>query len=170
MTSPVGGGGGKQKWHIVTLGGGLVQVTHRFSIKKYGFFSLHFFIKYNSRVSYHRDESYTYINNFHNVEMFFFFPLCTWFYSSSFSKIIFFRKVEQKLIYTFCRKKNPENSLKTMHMGIFGHNFRVWTSTKHRPILYENNEKSFVFLIKWGKSYSSTRNQKITGICGTVVA
>ena len=32
-----------------------------------------------------------------------------------------------------------------MHMGIFGHNFRVWTSTKHRPILYENNEKSFVF-------------------------
>ena len=44
-------------------------------------------------------------------------------------------------------EKNPENSLKTMHMGIFGHNFRVWTSTKHRPILYENNEKIFVFLM-----------------------
>ena len=119
MTPPVGGeGGGKQKWHIVTLRGGLVQVTHRFSIKKYEIFSLHFFIKYNTRVSYHGDESYTYINNFHNVEMFFFFPICTWFYSSSFSKTIFFRKVEQKLIYILYKKK-PENSLKTMHMGIF---------------------------------------------------
>ena len=35
-------------------------------------------------------------------------------------------------------------------MGIFGHNFRVSTSKKHPRIIYKNNEKSFVFLIKWG--------------------
>ena len=100
------GGGGKQKWHIVTLGGGLVQVTHRFSIKKYEIFSLHFFIKYNTRVSYHGDESYTYINNFHNVEMFFFFPICAWFYSSSFSKTVIFRKSRTKTHIHIVEKKS----------------------------------------------------------------
>ena len=130
-----GGEGGKQKWHIVTLGG----VTHQFSIKKYEIFSQYFlsnttreyhtmemrathiwggkwltsfwlkntkflasifFIKHISQVSYHGDESYTYINDFHTMEMFFFAsPYVHDFILRVFQKQLFSEKVTQITIY-----------------------------------------------------------------------
>ena len=57
--------------------------------------------------------------------------------------------LQNKNSYTYGRKKSCKQFENRVYMGIFGPNFRVWTSKKHRIILYKNNEKSFVFLIKW---------------------
>ena len=83
MASPVEGReGGKQKWHIVALGGGVPKVTDRFLIKKFEIFSQHdFYEDYKFDSLKLKTHTHGQLSQMRATHIYMIFKLCTWFFS-----------------------------------------------------------------------------------------